>query len=69
MTISEVIASLDAAEQHLRQVVPYDDNFDRNILTLEEATKISLAAYDCCRIRWEITRYFSNPRRMIDDAA
>lgn len=68
MTINEVLIHLDAAEQHLREVVSYDDSFDRDILTREEATRLSLAAYSTSNVRYAVDRYFRN-HRMIDDAA
>ncbi len=58
MTLTETLAALEAAETAIRQIVPDDDNFSREILTLSEATRLSLAAHECYRVRVELMRYF-----------
>jgi hypothetical protein len=61
MTLTETLAALEAAETILRMLAPADEDFNREIFTASENTRLSLAAHECYRIRVELIRYF-DPR-------
>ena len=66
-TIHKTLQALELAETLIKQVVPDDMNFDRQILTLDEATRLSLAAHECYCIRVELMRYFDPRNQQQED--
>ena len=62
MTLTETLAALEAAETILRMLAPADEDFNRELFTVSENTRLSLAAHECYRIRVELMRYFNDPR-------
>lgn len=66
MTASELLAKLAAAEAALFTVVP-PDGIRHKLLTNEEQTKLSLAAWDCRRIRLDTIRFLDERNRNQED--
>ncbi len=66
MTASELLAKLAAAESALFAVVPLDG--PRHVmLTMADETKLSLAAFDCRRIRHELIRWLDERNHNQED--
>ena len=61
LNLSDTLAALETAEAALRQLWPAGEDFDHEVLTLPEATRLSLLADECHRIRVDLLRYF-DPR-------
>jgi len=65
LTITELLAKLAAAEAALFAVVI--DEPRHELLTLDDKTRLSLAAFDCRRIRLDIIRFLDESNRNQED--
>lgn len=67
LTNTELLAKLEAAESALFAVVPLDGP-RHELLTMDDETRLSLAAFDCRRIRLDIIRFLDERNRNQEDA-